>query len=60
MSLVKEYYLRCNGCGTLTRNASMDAKWVRRRALQLGWKRKPGSTMVGQDFCPPCGRERGL
>jgi hypothetical protein len=60
MSLVKEYYLRCDGCGVLSRNAGTDLKKVRRRALGLGWKRQPGSTSVGKDFCSRCASERGL
>lgn len=58
MTLYKLYRLRCNGCGILHGFGKETAKDARAAARKQGWKRLPGSTSVGSDYCPGCARGR--
>lgn len=53
MTLLKIYYVRCDGCGRII-GRKYEAAAARRDARKAGWKRRPGSTKIGRDFCPPC------
>lgn len=54
MSLVRWFYLRCNGCGKVHGNGDATSRAARATARKNGWKRKPGSPSAGADYCPPC------
>lgn len=60
MSLVREYFIKCNFCHRVCGQGDVTSAIARRNARRNGWKRVKGSTSMGKDACPRCARERGI